>query len=255
MINVKREAIPESLKREVRKKCGYGCIICGLPIYEYHHIIEYSKVEEHTVDNLILLCPTHHTEVTKGIRGEAVINKYNNSPMNLQLGNSKKWKIELVGSEFIVEVGTNQFINAKNQEGLFPLIVIDNYIILGLVIENENILLTLNLESENGDKLLTIVKGELSYSIDFWDIKLIGNLLTIQKSKGNIFFQMVIGPNNYTNIIKANFFYNGKNIIVNKDAIIINGIKISGNEFKGLRTGISLGKTNSLFSVGILIDQ
>lgn len=30
--------ISEDIKQEVRKKSGFGCIICGLGIYEYEHI-------------------------------------------------------------------------------------------------------------------------------------------------------------------------------------------------------------------------
>lgn len=39
----KRPAIPESIKRQVRQEAKFGCIFCGSPIIEYHHIEEYCS--------------------------------------------------------------------------------------------------------------------------------------------------------------------------------------------------------------------
>jgi len=48
------------MQREVRQRCGFGFVICGIPIYHYDHIIDHAEVHEHTADKLTLLCPTHH---------------------------------------------------------------------------------------------------------------------------------------------------------------------------------------------------
>ncbi|GAH43227.1 unnamed protein product, partial [marine sediment metagenome] len=29
--------IPLEIKRAVRQKCGFGCVVCGSTIYQYHH--------------------------------------------------------------------------------------------------------------------------------------------------------------------------------------------------------------------------
>lgn len=33
---------PETVKRVLRQEAGFGCCKCGLLIYEYHHIVEYT---------------------------------------------------------------------------------------------------------------------------------------------------------------------------------------------------------------------
>jgi hypothetical protein len=43
----------------------FECAWCGEKLTERHHIVEFSKGGEHTVDNLILLCPNCHTQVHK----------------------------------------------------------------------------------------------------------------------------------------------------------------------------------------------
>ena len=70
--------IPEGVKRQVRKNCGFGCIICRSGIYQYEHIIpEYSNAEEHDPNKICCLCGTCHDAVTRGIISkETIANKY-----------------------------------------------------------------------------------------------------------------------------------------------------------------------------------
>jgi hypothetical protein len=55
-------AIPEPVKREVRQRCGFGCVICGKPLYDYDHKLGFSKVRRHVAEQITLLCPTHHAD-------------------------------------------------------------------------------------------------------------------------------------------------------------------------------------------------
>jgi len=57
-----RPAISDPIKREVRQRCGFGCVICGVPIYDYEHMVPHTEVQEHLANNVTLLCPTHHRE-------------------------------------------------------------------------------------------------------------------------------------------------------------------------------------------------
>ncbi|CDG54585.1 Predicted HNH nuclease [Halomonas sp. A3H3] len=59
--------IPEGIKREVRKACGYGCVICGAAIVEYEHVDPvFSDAHEHSPDGIVLLCPQCHAKKTRG---------------------------------------------------------------------------------------------------------------------------------------------------------------------------------------------
>jgi len=39
-----RLKIPSDIKRTVRQKCGFGCVMCLCPIYDDEHLEECSKV-------------------------------------------------------------------------------------------------------------------------------------------------------------------------------------------------------------------
>ena len=58
--------IPLPVQREIRQRCGFGCVICGMPLYEYEHMEEWAVVQRHVADEITLLCDQHHREKTAG---------------------------------------------------------------------------------------------------------------------------------------------------------------------------------------------
>jgi hypothetical protein len=54
--------IPFPIKRKIRQRCGFGCVICGLPLYEYEHLLGFAKVKRHVEKEITLLCDQHHRE-------------------------------------------------------------------------------------------------------------------------------------------------------------------------------------------------
>jgi trigger factor len=39
-MNDPSRAIPEPIMREVRRRCGFDCVLCGLSLYEYERMEE-----------------------------------------------------------------------------------------------------------------------------------------------------------------------------------------------------------------------
>jgi trigger factor len=81
-----RPPIPASTKRIVRQRCGFGCVFCGLPLYEYDHMGGYSPAVGHDPDEITLLCPDHHSQKTRGLLTEADVRRANASPVNIREG-------------------------------------------------------------------------------------------------------------------------------------------------------------------------
>ena len=62
-----RVLIPIKLRRELLVECGHKCTIHNCSIMqnlEAHHIN--SNPSDNIIDNLIMLCPTHHTMADRG---------------------------------------------------------------------------------------------------------------------------------------------------------------------------------------------
>jgi hypothetical protein len=81
--------IPPAVKQFVRKRCGFGCVVCGRSIIQYHHFNpEFSDATEHTADGITLLCGTHHQETHAGIISAKQIAGHNAKPFSIVNGHS-----------------------------------------------------------------------------------------------------------------------------------------------------------------------
>jgi hypothetical protein len=81
--------IPLSIQHEVRRRCGYGCVICGIPLYEYEHMLGWANVQRHVAEEITLLCDQHHRESTGGLLPIEAVREANSNPFNLRAGVSK----------------------------------------------------------------------------------------------------------------------------------------------------------------------
>jgi hypothetical protein len=77
-----RPAIPEPPKREARRECFFGCIICCCPVFQYDHIVEHAQVQEHTLENLALLCEMHHGTKSTGNLSRDFVAEARRQPFN-----------------------------------------------------------------------------------------------------------------------------------------------------------------------------
>lgn len=123
-----RPAIPAQMRREVLEEAGYACAIpsCRATPVELAHITPWTKAQEHTFDNLIALCPNHHTrfDVEKRIP-EASIRRYkaNLAVLNGRYSTLERRLIEAgrdmaPGAEFPIHVGVRILISNLIDDGL-----------------------------------------------------------------------------------------------------------------------------------------
>ncbi|MCF6317160.1 MAG: HNH endonuclease [Marinosulfonomonas sp.] len=71
--------VPVALKRKLFEEAGYRCAVptCrGASALEVEHIDEWSVVKEHLFENLIVLCATCHSRVTRGEIEKSAIQNY-----------------------------------------------------------------------------------------------------------------------------------------------------------------------------------
>lgn len=184
-----RPPIPASIKREVRQSCGFGCAICGLPIYDYDHIIEYSAVKEHTVENLVLLCDNHHRRKNKTIPFSE-IQRAKNDPINLRTETTLPEMINFVSDKIDVYIGNNYFSKVFNEDNnvIYPL-VIDNRPVISFRKELSRILLSITIYDNANRPMLIIEDNEMIMSTVVWDITYVGNTLRIDSKNHEQLFK------------------------------------------------------------------
>lgn len=202
-----RPPIPEPLKRELRQEAYFGCVFCGSPIIEYHHIEQYHIVKCHEKSNLVVLCPIHHHRANCGeIFMEKVIEaKYN--PFNQHS--------KFVGQDFFlkeydklrIKAGSNIFKNIK------VLVEIDKKPLL-TVTPDQNGYAVINAEFYNkSNKLIAVIinnEWKAYKGAKLWDITYSPGHLVIRSARGKIFLEFrLVGE---IVELRAEMSYNNKNV-------------------------------------------
>src|SRR5437899_5550780 len=176
--------LPEAVKREVRKRCHFGCVICGSPVFEYDHIDEYSKIFKHDAENITILCPLHHRLKTKGQLPTRYVRRANRTPKN---GKSPYTSpISLPGYAFgpvTFVIGTDKYIYDVDPERLIPVILVDGIPFLGFQIVDDAILLDLVLHDSDLNPALIIRRGEVEVMTGVWDFTFVGQRLKINSTR------------------------------------------------------------------------
>ncbi len=54
------------IRIRLRQEAGFGCAICGNPLIQNAHIIEYHLTQEIRAEDMITLCPDCHMEADAG---------------------------------------------------------------------------------------------------------------------------------------------------------------------------------------------
>jgi hypothetical protein len=246
--------IPLPIKRKVRQRCGFGCVICGLPLYEYEHLLGFAKVKRHVDQEITLLCDQHHREKTSGLLPVDVVIEANKSPYNHRKGTSKPYDLHFFGESSEVILGNNMF-SSKNQKRITNMVPvsIDNLPLIRFTLEDEHLLLTANIFDEFNKQILQIHENQLIYSTSPWDIEFVGRNLTIREAQSNILIDFTFEVPNRIHINKGRLLYNGVEILISPDHLMItnNGLAFSGCTWPGCQGGLFIGHhSNARFPVG-----
>ncbi|MGF1689641.1 hypothetical protein [Photobacterium kagoshimensis] len=214
--------IPLPIQREVRQRCGFGCVICGLPLYEYEHMEEWAVVKRHVADEITLLCDQHHREKTGGLLPIEVVRAANNTPFNLREGNSKPYNLHFAGTEATIEIGSNSFTCKDNGYGTAMVPVsVDGTPLIGLILADGHLLLNLVVFDEYNAPVLHIKNNQLIYSTSPWDIQLVGKKLTIREAHKKILFEIEFFPPNRVVINRGRLLRNGVEILIRPSNILV----------------------------------
>ncbi|MEA5405829.1 hypothetical protein VB776_23020 [Arcicella sp. DC2W] len=237
--------IPLPIQREVRQRCGFGCVICGLPLYEYEHMEGWSNVKRHVADEITLLCDQHHREKTGGLLPIEEVRNANKNPYNFRNNTSKPYTLHYSGKKPKAKIG--QLLIETNDNGYgtqFIPLLIDLIPIIGFILTEGHFLLNLVIFDEYNHVVLNVVNNQLVYRADLYDIQLVGRKLTIRKEQRNILLEIIFDTPDMIIISKANLYVNGLHLKIDEEKIVINNNEIFS--FHNSRilapVGISIGE-------------
>lgn len=239
-----RPAVPREIKREVRRRCGFGCVICGVPLIEYDHMFEWAVVRRHVASEITLLCPQHHAEKSRGLLPKQDVIKANENPFNLQKGVSTNHFLHYSGKHVEIALANNVFKYRNLLENNFiSALEVDGMAVLGFRVEDEKLLMQFMAFDEFNIPVLQIVDNELRYATNQWDVEYVGQKLTIREGHGRTLIQLVFEIPNTIRITKGRILRNGIELLIGKDYVFCSNARvfISGHKTINSPVGMAFG--------------
>jgi hypothetical protein len=241
----KSRYIPANIRREVRKRCGFGCVICGNPFYQYDHMKEWAIVKEHQAEDITLLCTEHHAKIASGLLSRETVISANKSPFNLNKEMSSTLGLDYVGEKCSVIFGGNIYsINKEDFEESTAPILIDLIPVIEIKFEENRPLISIRMYDKSNNLILHVEENELSYSVNQWDVEWTQNILIIREELGKIRLKIKFIPPKMIKILSGRFYLNGIGVDINPNRMLIlnSQNEIKGADFGRARVGIVIGK-------------
>ena len=196
-------AIPSPVKREVRQRCGFGCVVCGNAIFQYEHFDpEYKDAKSHEANGITLLCPGHHDEKRKGFLAEEQIRACNRTPYTLKHGSS----YHNVTTVFTPEI----VLGMKTFAGGSSILTIGGELMLGFKppeADGAPHRLSFCFFGKDDEEVFSIIDNELRCPSDSFDIEIEGNVWSFRSALRKIDLVIRFDLPTRITIAKMNFHY------------------------------------------------
>ena len=215
----KRPPIDTEVARLVRQDCGFGCVLCGCPLYDIHHIDDYSQTRQHSRDNLALLCPTHHREATSKLLTKDRVVEARVNPHNRIAGRSRPHRLHFDGDHCTVWLGDSHTMS-MDTPSKFTVLMIDGIELLGFRFIEGSLLLQLLLLDECDRPVLAATDGQLQYLPTAWDIQFKRNRLTMKDNAHRCRLELVLEPPTTLRIRRGLIWVNGIAIKIAKQGLM-----------------------------------
>lgn len=200
--------IPAAVERAVRKRAGFGCVICGNAFYTYEHIVPYIEVDTHDPEKMTLLCATHQLMVTSGSLSKESVRQFAKNPVCLRKGYTFGF-FDVNDQHPDIWVGTFHIYRTRTILRAFgvPIFCIDEPEESGAPFR-----LSALLCDKDGKEMLRIVENEWRAAIGNWDVERTGRTITIRRDLGDIMLRLRTDPPSSLTIERLEMYYQGAKI-------------------------------------------
>jgi len=202
---------PASVRRQLRREAGFGCVVCGHPFIEYHHIIPWALEKHMRPKDMVAVCPNHHTAFS--FMPEKAQREAKRNPHNIKT-NSVQGQMVVKDKKIDILVGSNRFTDNS------PRIVIDNEFLLTCKVHKHQVLFTITIKDEEGNLVFRMKDNEIFFRPDnVWDFQGSHNHVTIRSAPRNITLE--IDFRKTPAILRGKFWVNKKSISVDTKGLAI----------------------------------
>jgi hypothetical protein len=213
--------IPEDVKRVVRQRDGFGCVICGNAIYTYEHFDpEFADASVHDPAGITLLCGGCHDRKTRGLLSKQSVASAMADPKCEQTGfsfgpfdvGSDPPKLQ-IGS--VAASNVRVVIRASGDE------------LLSIEPPEEDggpFRVSAQLANRDGTEIIRITRNEWSTPTSNWDVQVEGSRITIHNGPGDVAVVRSDPPAGLV-VERLDMFHKGTRLVANeKDGFVVEGV-------------------------------
>ena len=217
--------VPEPVKRAVRQRYGFGCVICGSALIQYHHHDPpFEDAKAHTVEGIVPVCGTHHDYFEHGIWSQSKLDSAIKNPKAKQRGFSHG--LFDVGDEmpYVKFAGVTAYHTPR------PICFgMDDGPLLIEAPEEPGAPFRLSgtFYDSKGQATLSIDRNEWKAHSQSWDVQFTGPVLTIREAAGHIHLRLKADPPKGVIIDRIDMVYRGHVIRGGGETLTIDGISFT----------------------------
>lgn len=234
-----REHLPAEIKRAVRRRCGFGCVVCGSPAFQYEHIEGYG-VTGHDPDAITLLCSFHHNEKTLKRLPVAAVRRADKNPYNRAKSIGAKHPTYFEGPTLNIDLGSVRFIGSTEVPEA-TVIEVDGEPVLRVRFEEDGIIsIDLTIRDADNRPVLIIRRGELRHATTTWDVTFQAQKLTVRRGPGDIILSLQLSAPDRIVIERAEIWTSG--ILIRIGGACLDpggGIEVANNGGAGVHDGVA----------------
>jgi hypothetical protein len=252
-----RPHIPAHIKRKVRQRCGFGCVICGLPIYDYDHVPGYENVKRHRADEITLLCPTHHREKTNGLLPLESVVAADRKPFNRQQAGTSPYSLWFSDAVPKIVLGTQLFTcdDLRRPTAMIPLLV-NGRAPFGFILDNGGMTLSMDARDFKNQRVLHIHESELVLATGNWDATFVGSTLSVWEESQKLALRLDFTPPHRITITRYYVNSNGVEIDIDPTKLEVTGpslpkLRVEGTGTISANVGVLIGDPPKGLSVAI----
>ncbi|WP_163002242.1 hypothetical protein [Pseudomonas viridiflava] len=202
--------ISSEVKRAVRVKCGFGCVICGLAYYDYEHFApDFKDARSHAVEGITLLCMQCNQKRARGTLSAKTVALADADPKCKQQGfaselfdiGSDPLNIRFAGSNYIdcgclIHIAGVDVLSVRPPEQ-----------------PGSPMLMSGAFSDSTGAVTLTIRENVFSVGGDSWDVEVVGPLITVRRGPGDIALQLRVNPPHGITVERINMEIEGVSLV------------------------------------------
>jgi hypothetical protein len=235
--------IPGEVKRAVRQRCGFGCVICAGAIVDYEHFSpEFSKATRHDPEGITLLCPACHAKKTRNMISQRRVREANQDPAARKVRYAFSDVEASEGRPFIKLAGmTLRNCNVPLEVRGYPLFQVE-----GPEEVNGPYRLTASFFNRQGQPSLFVRQNEWKVFSDSWDVEVTGPSVTVRMQPGEIALRLMFVPGEGLIVERLDMYCAGFHLVGNREELHVRSPDGGGMSFTrcladNCNVGLSLG--------------